>query len=186
MKICLKLVYCAFLSSSSKDSTMSTPCGVFLYYLLKFKPLDDFFPFQNVIANLCVSVTRVCASVCVCKCVCVHLLNKDFFQAVMGSFYHQCHFQKMVGWVAVKYLFLRWSLNLLKRDGLCLFLSYCYSCSACEIDCKTGHCFLEISKEICKVWRKSLTRAKRAILLQSTVLKSHSLQEGMSCWMCSL
>ena len=66
MKMCLKLVYCAFLSSSSKDSTMSTPCGVFLYYLLKFKPLDDFFSLpKRDCKSLCVSVTRVCASVCV-------------------------------------------------------------------------------------------------------------------------
>ena len=40
---------------------MSTFCSFsFNYHLLKFKPLDDFFPFQNVIANLCVFVAEVC------------------------------------------------------------------------------------------------------------------------------
>ena len=34
---------------------------VSLHYLLKFKPLDDFFPFQNVIANLSVfAATSMC------------------------------------------------------------------------------------------------------------------------------
>ena len=33
--------------------------------------------------------------------VCVHPLNKVVFQAIIGTFY-QCHFQKMVGWVAFK------------------------------------------------------------------------------------
>ena len=41
---------------------------VFLHFLLKFKPFDEFFPFQNVIANLSVCVATVC--------VCVHPLNK--------------------------------------------------------------------------------------------------------------
>ena len=41
MKMCLKLTYCAFSSSPSKDSTMGT-LGGFLHYLLTFKPLDDF------------------------------------------------------------------------------------------------------------------------------------------------
>ena len=61
---------------------------------MEVKALDDFFPFQNVIANLCVFVAGVC--------VCVHPLNKDFSQAVIGTSY-QCHFQKMVGWVAFKF-----------------------------------------------------------------------------------
>ena len=43
------------------------PFGVFLHFLLKFKHFDEFFPFQNVIANLCVC--------------CVHPLNKDISQA---------------------------------------------------------------------------------------------------------
>ena len=68
---------------------------VFLYYLLKFKPFDEFFPFQNVIANLCLCVAKVCV------CVCVHPLNKDVPQAIIGTFY-QCHFQKMVGWIVMK------------------------------------------------------------------------------------
>ena len=55
MKMCLKLEYYAFSLSPSKDATMST-FVVFLHFLLKFKPFDEFFPFQNVIANLCVCV----------------------------------------------------------------------------------------------------------------------------------
>ena len=47
--------------------------------MLKFKPLDDFFPFQNVMANLSVFVAT---SVCVC----VHPLNKDVFQAILALF----------------------------------------------------------------------------------------------------
>ena len=59
---------------------------VFLHFLLKFKPFDEFFPFQNVIANLCVCI----------YCVCVHPLNKDISQAITGTFF-QCILQKMVG-----------------------------------------------------------------------------------------
>ena len=47
----LKLAYCAFSSSSLKDATMRTFWG-FSSFLLKFKPFDEFFPFQKVIANL--------------------------------------------------------------------------------------------------------------------------------------
>ena len=44
---------------------------VFLHFLLKFKPFDEFFSFQNVIANPCVCVaTRMCA--CLCVCVNIH------------------------------------------------------------------------------------------------------------------
>ena len=68
---------------------------VFLHYLLRY----EFFPIQKVIANLCVYVWLECV------CVCVHLLKKDFCQAIIGTFY-QCHFQKMVGWVAFKFSFL--------------------------------------------------------------------------------
>ena len=40
---------------------------VFLHFLLKFKPFDEFFSFQNVMANLCVCVaTRMCVYLCVC------------------------------------------------------------------------------------------------------------------------
>ena len=84
MKMCLKLAYCAFSSSPSKDATMST-FVVFLHYLSKFKPFDELFPFQNVIANLSVFVARAC--------VCVHPFNKDVCQAIIGTLY-QCHFQK--------------------------------------------------------------------------------------------
>ena len=38
----------------------------FLHFLLKFKPFDEFFPFQNMIANLSVCVASVCVCVCVC------------------------------------------------------------------------------------------------------------------------
>ena len=67
MKMCLKLAHYAFSSSPSKDVTMSTFCG-FFFTLLKFKPSDEFFPFQNVTANLSVCA----ASVCVCVCVYIH------------------------------------------------------------------------------------------------------------------
>ena len=67
---------------------------VFLHFLLKFKPFDEFFPFQNMIANLCVCVATVC--------VCVHPLNKDISQA--GTFF-QCILQNIVGWVALSSLF---------------------------------------------------------------------------------
>ena len=33
---------------------------VFLHFLLKFKPFDEFFPFQNVIANLSVCIATLC------------------------------------------------------------------------------------------------------------------------------
>ena len=96
MEMCLKLAYCAFSSSPSKDSTMSSLWGFLLHYLFKFKPLDDFsLP------------KRDCKSLCVwLECVCVHPhpLNKDFSQAVIGTFY-QYHFQKIVGWVAFKFFF---------------------------------------------------------------------------------
>ena len=91
MKMCLKLVYCAFSSSPSEDATKSTFVVFLLHYLLKFKPSDEFFLFQNVIANLSVFMARVC--------VCVHPFDKDVCQAIIGNLY-QCHFQKKVGWVA--------------------------------------------------------------------------------------
>ena len=39
-----------------------TTFEIFLYFFLKFKPFDEIFSFQNVIANLSLCV----ASVCVC------------------------------------------------------------------------------------------------------------------------
>ena len=65
----------------------------FTINLLKCKLVDDFsLP------------KRDCISECLwLECVCVHSLNKDFCQAVNGT---QCHFQKMVGWVAFKVFFL--------------------------------------------------------------------------------
>ena len=56
MKMCLKLEYYAFSLSPSKVATMSTFCD-FSSLLLKFKPFDEFFPFQNMIANLSVCVS---------------------------------------------------------------------------------------------------------------------------------
>ena len=106
------------------------PSVVFLHFLLKFKPFDEFFPFQNVIANLSQCVANVC--------VCVHPLNKDISQDIIGTFF-QCILQKMVRWVALRFVItFRWSLNCLKCDGQCLFLSYCNSCSACEMSFLTG------------------------------------------------
>ena len=55
MKMFLKLAYCAFSLSSLKDATMRTFWG-FSSFLLKFKPFDEFFPFQKVIANLSLRV----------------------------------------------------------------------------------------------------------------------------------
>ena len=63
--MCLKLAHYAFSLSPSKDATMSTFCGFFLHFLLKFKPFDEFFPFQNVIASLskCVATVCMCTSI---------------------------------------------------------------------------------------------------------------------------
>ena len=47
MKLFLKLAYCAFSSGF---------IGVFLHFWLKFKPFEESFPFQNVIANLSLCV----------------------------------------------------------------------------------------------------------------------------------
>ena len=47
MKMCLKLAYCAFSSSPSKDATMSTFSG-FSSLFLKFKPaFDEFLPLEK-------------------------------------------------------------------------------------------------------------------------------------------
>ena len=63
---------------------------VFLHFLLKFKPFDNFCLFQNVMANLSLSVARD---------VCLQPLNKDVSQVITGTFF-QYLLQKMVGWVA--------------------------------------------------------------------------------------
>ena len=55
---------------------------VFLHFLLKIKLFDEFFPFQNIIANLSLCVASVGVRVC------VHPLNKDS-QAIIGTFF-QC------------------------------------------------------------------------------------------------
>ena len=56
-------------------------------------PFDEFFP----------SKTWLQISLCVAESVrvCVHPLNKDVSQAIIGTFYH-CLFQNMFGWVAFK------------------------------------------------------------------------------------
>ena len=98
------------------------PSVVFLHSLLKFKPFDEFFPFQNVIANLCVSTS----------------IKYRHLSSYHWHFF-QCILQKMVGWVALRFVIaFRWSLNHLKCDGQCLFLSYRNSCSACEMSFLTG------------------------------------------------
>ena len=52
---------------------------VFLHFLLKFKPFDDFsLPKRDANRSLCVAR--------VCLCVCVHTLNKDVSQAIIGTF----------------------------------------------------------------------------------------------------
>ena len=54
----------------------------------------SFSPFKIDCKSLCVCV-------CVCSyCVCVHPLNKDISQAIIGTFF-QCILLKMVGWVAL-------------------------------------------------------------------------------------
>ena len=73
--------------------------------------LMSFFQIANL--SLCVARVRVC----------VLPLNIEVSQAIIGTFF-QCLFQKMIGWVPLEVLFtLCWSLNRLKCDGQCLFLS---------------------------------------------------------------
>ena len=72
------------LSKISFYATMGT-FVFFLHFLLKFKPFDEFFPFQNVIANLSLCVATLCE--------CVHPLNKDVSQAIIGTFF-SVHFTK--------------------------------------------------------------------------------------------
>ena len=104
----------------------------FLHFLLKFKPFDGSLPKRD-----CKSLW-VCSYCVVCVSVCVHPLNKDVSQAIIGTFL-QCVSQKMVRWVALRFVIaLCWSLNRLKCDSQCLFLSYCNSCSACEMSFLTG------------------------------------------------
>ena len=59
----------------------SVSSGVFLHFLLKYKPFDDFSSFQDVIANLFLSVATEYV------CVCLHPLNKDVFQAIIAFFF---------------------------------------------------------------------------------------------------
>ena len=53
------------------SATMGT-FRVFPHFLLKFKPFEELFASQNVIANLCVCVASVCVGVCVCVYVHIH------------------------------------------------------------------------------------------------------------------
>ena len=130
MKMCLKLAHYAFSLSPSTDATMSTFCGFFFTFCWSSNLLMSF------------SLPKCdCKSLWVCSycvSVCVHPLNKDISQAIIGTFL-QCVLQKMVRWVALRFVItLCWSLNRLKCDGQCLFLSYCNSCSACEMSFLTG------------------------------------------------
>ena len=50
----------------------------------------------------CKSLSVCRALVWVCVCVCVHPLNKDVSQAIIGTFFH-CILQTMVGWVALRF-----------------------------------------------------------------------------------
>ena len=51
---------------------------VFLHFLFKFIPFDEFIPFQNVIANLSAACTYSA---------CVHPLTKDVSTAINGTFF---------------------------------------------------------------------------------------------------
>ena len=74
MKMCSKLVHYAFSSSPSKDVTMSTFCGFFFTFCRSVNLLMSF------------SLPKCdCKSVCVCMC--VHPLNKDVSQAIIGTFF---------------------------------------------------------------------------------------------------
>ena len=107
----------------------------FLHFLLKFKPFDEFFPSKTWLQ---VSLSQCVATVCVCVSVCVHPLNKDVSQGIIGTFL-QCVLQEMVRWVALRFVItLCWGLNCLKCDDQCFFLSCCNSCSACEVSFLTG------------------------------------------------
>ena len=67
---------------------------VFLHFLLKVKPFDEFFSFQNVMANLCVCVaTRMCVYLCVCE----HPLNRDVSQATTALFSVPFSFDGRIG-----------------------------------------------------------------------------------------
>ena len=127
------------------------PSVVFFFtFCWSLNLLMSFFPFQNVIANLCV---------------CVHPLNKDISQAIIRTFF-QCILQKMVGWVALRFVIAsHWSLNHLKCDGQCLFLSYCNSYSAREMSFLTG-------KECpgkCAHWRSPYQKKFYAYIFTRTV-----------------
>ena len=120
MKMCLKLAYYAFSLSPSKDATMSTFRGFSSLFVGSLNLLMSFsLPKHD------------CKSPCVCSyCVCVLPLNKDISQAIIGTFFQ---------WVALRFVIaFRWSLNCLQCDSQCLFLSYCNSCSACEMSFLTG------------------------------------------------
>ena len=49
--------------------------------------------------------------------------------------------------------------------------------TGCHLDCKTVGCFLKISKEIGKAWRKSPTRAKRQSREKKKTLSPVSLSD---------
>ena len=107
------------------------PFVVFLHYFLKFKSFDDF------------SLPKCeCKSLCLwLECVWVHPLNKDVSQAIIGTFWLFISdiFKSCQDGSLLCFLFsLGWSLNRLKCDGQCLFLSYCESCFEYERSFLTG------------------------------------------------
>ena len=168
MKMCLKLAHYALSLYPSKDAMMSTFCSFFLHFLFKFKPFDEFFPSKNVIASL----SECVATVCVWVCVYIHWIKTSLKLSL--ALFLQCVLQKMVRWVALRFVIaLCWSLNRLKCDGQCLFLSYCNSCSACEMSFLTGkgcpgkyaHCRLPRQKKFMYmyIFTRTVSKALNAI-----------------------
>ena len=104
---------------------------VFLYYLLKFKLLDEFFLFQSVIANLSLCVARVYVFMY------IHWI-KTSLELSLALFVSAIFKVWQDGSLFSFLFYLCWSLNRLKFDGQCLFLSYCNSCFACERSFLTG------------------------------------------------
>ena len=183
MKMCLRLADCDFSSSPSKDPTMCTFWGISSLFV-EVSTFGWFFPFQNVIANLSVSVARVCVYMIhwiktslklslvpkrslLIRCPCevwererredgeylsvtsqlmvesrndraknawgLGCLKLSFALFISATFK-----DGRMGRFKVFPSLLCWSLNSLKCDGQCLFLSYCHSRFACERLFPTG------------------------------------------------
>ena len=138
MKMCLKLAYYAFSSSPPKDAMIIPLNVVFLHFLLKFTPFDEFFPFQNMIANLSVCVASV---VVVCVCVHVHPLNILWHLSSYRWQFFWVHFTKdgRMGHFEVCHRFVLKFKPFKVWWPMSLFIfSYCNSCSACEMSFLTG------------------------------------------------